>query len=49
MKLKSPVGGSKSLLISELLRLNRIIYFKRLIHSGMKQHRHVAQRRKTVL
>ncbi len=46
VKLKRPVGGSKSVLISESLRLNRII--KRLIHSGTN-HSHVAQRRKTVL
>ncbi len=44
MKLKLQVGGSKSLLISELLRLNPII---QMVDSGTKHN--FAQRHKTVL
>ncbi len=44
MKLMLQVGGSKSLLISELLRLNPII---QMVDSGTKHN--FAQRHKTVL
>ncbi len=42
VKLKPPVGGSKSLLISESLRLNRII---QTIHSFINETRSETQNR----